>query len=95
MLILREVPEITDDRFWEHGSGGNFVLWLADVGSRLVTVRISTAALSEYDGERFAIDTEKTEAALKRHRDLIQSLAQAKYVEGDSVVTIDKFPARL
>jgi Protein of unknown function (DUF1488) len=102
MLTLHNVPNLVDNQFWEHVrhvSGDrtmNYVLWPADVGSAHVNVRISTTALSEYDGRQFAIDIEKVEAALARHRELIQQLAQSKYRQGDSVVTLDigDFPAR-
>ena len=99
MLRLRDIPNTTDNQFWEHVSAGksmNFVVWPADVGSKFVRVRISTAALSEYDGENFAINAAKTRAALKRHRELIQQLALSKYRQGNSDVTLDvgDFPAR-
>jgi hypothetical protein len=108
MLILRSVPDTTDNQFWEHtadnqfwehvsaGKSMNFVVWPANVGSKFVRVRVSTAALSEYDGENFGIDSAKTKAALERHRELIQQLARSKYRRGDSEVTLDvgDFPAR-
>jgi hypothetical protein len=93
MLILADVPDTADAQFWEHTGGSdasmNFVLWPAHVGPKHVTVRISTRALSDYDGEKFEIDSGKVNAALKRHRDLIQRLAQSKYRQGDNVVTLD------
>jgi hypothetical protein len=99
MLTLRSIPDTTDAQFWEHESGGksmNYIVWPADVDSKLVRVRISTTALSEYDGENFAIDVAKTKTALERHRPLIQQLAQSKYRDGDTDVTLDvgDFPAR-
>lgn len=99
MLTMQSVPDTTDNQFWEHVSGGksmNFVVWPADVGSKLVRVRISSAALSEYDGENFGIDSAKTKAALERHHELIQQLARSKFRQGDSEVTLDigDFPAR-
>jgi Protein of unknown function (DUF1488) len=99
MLTLHKVPNLVDNQFWEHVSGDrtmNYVLWPADVGSAHVNVRISTTALSEYDGGQFTIDIEKIEAALARHRELIQQLARSKYRQGDSVVTLDNrdLPAR-
>jgi hypothetical protein len=96
MLTLHNVPNLVDNQFWERVSGENYVLWPADVGSVNVNVRISTTTLSEYDGKQFTIDIEKVEAALARHRELIQQLAQSKYRQGDSVVTLDigDFPAR-
>ena len=91
MLILRNVPDTMDNYswFWEPASKGksmNFVVWPADIGSQLVRVKISTAALSEYDGKNFGIDTAKTRAALERHRELIQKLAQSKYRQGETDV---------
>lgn len=99
MLALRDVPDTADNQFWEHVNDGksmNFVVWPADAGPNFVRVRISTAALSDYDGDNFGIDTAKTRSALERHRELIQQLAQKKYHVGDSDVTLDigDFPAR-
>jgi hypothetical protein len=53
-------------------------------------------ALGDYDGHPLGINTGEIEAALVRHRDLIQQLAQAKYQSGNSEVTLDvgDFPAR-
>jgi len=92
MLTLRSIPDPTDNQFWGHVSGGkstNFIVWPADVGSKFVRVRISTRALSEYDGESFGIDSAKTRAALARRRATIQQLARSKYRQGDSDVTLD------
>lgn len=99
MLTLRGVPDTTDNQFWDHVSSGksmNFVIWPADLGDKFVRVKISTTALSEYDGESFGIDAEKIKAALERHRELIQQLAQSKYQRGTSNVTLDvgDFPTR-
>jgi hypothetical protein len=65
-------------------------------GAKLVRVRIGVMALGDYDGHALGIRSEEIEAALTRHRDLIQQLAQAKYRESDDEVTLDvgDFPAR-
>jgi hypothetical protein len=102
MLTLRDVPETTSADFWDHVNGSddrsmNFVVWPADAGRQLVRVRISTLALGEYDGKSLGIHTGNVRAALERHRDLIQRLAQAKYGQQPvAVVTLDvgDFPSR-
>jgi hypothetical protein len=102
MLTLRVVPDTTTANFWDHASDGsdrslNFVLWPADVGADFVRVRISTMALGDYDGKSLGIYSGDVRAALERHRDLIQRLAQSKYRPGDAVMMLDigDFPARL
>jgi hypothetical protein len=101
MLILRDVPNPRNVDFWDHKSGDsdhgmNFIVWPADHGAKLVRVRVGLMALGDYDGEPLGINNEKIEAALSRHRDLIQKLAQAKYKAGDDEVTLDTgdFPVR-
>jgi hypothetical protein len=89
MLILRDVPDTTNERFWDHDGPVSYVVWPADVGPDLVKVRISTFGLSECSGEPFAINTAKTKAALVGYRDLIQRLAAAKHRADDSIVTLD------
>ena len=54
-------------------------------------------ALGDYDGHALGINNKEIKAALTRHRDLIQQLAQAKYRAGDDAVALDVggFPAPL
>jgi len=53
-------------------------------------------ALGDYDGRPLGIHSGEVEDALTRNRELIQQLAQAKYRDGDTVVTLDveDFPVR-
>jgi hypothetical protein len=71
----------------------NFILWPADVGPKLIRVRVGLIALGGYDGLSLGIHSGEVEAALTRNRDLIQQLAQR---DGDTEVTLDvgDFPAR-
>ena len=101
MLILRDVPDPKNADFWDHQSGGgdrsmNIIVWPADDGAKLVRVRVGLMALGDYDGHPLGINSGDIEAALTRHRDLIQQLAQAKHRAGDDAVTLDvgEFPAR-
>jgi hypothetical protein len=96
MLTLRNLPDLTDNQYWEHAGNGNFVLWPADDGDQHVVVRISTTALSKYDGDPFTIDIEKTTAALERQRGVVQQRARSKDRRGEGVITLDvgDFPSR-
>jgi hypothetical protein len=53
-------------------------------------------ALGDYDGRPLGIHSGEVEDALTRNRELIQQLAQAKYGDGDTEVTLDveDFPVR-
>jgi hypothetical protein len=86
MLKLGNVPDMSQADFWDHGGGRNesvhYVLWPANVGSILVTVRIPASALN------VGIDTGNAKAALERHRGLIERRAQERYRPGDEVVTL-------
>jgi hypothetical protein len=102
MLILRDVPNPRNVDFWDHEGGDgdrsmNIILWPADDGPKLVRVRIGLMALGDYDAYPLGINNEEVEDALKRHRDLIQQLARAKYRASDDEVTLDvgDFPAPL
>jgi hypothetical protein len=94
MLILRDVPNPRKPGFWDHQSGddnrsANIIIWPADDGAKQVDVRIGLKALGDYDGHPLGISSKEIEAALTKHRDLIQQLAQAKYRPGDGEVTLD------
>jgi hypothetical protein len=100
MLTLREVPDPRNADFWDDTSGSdrsiNIIAWPADIGSKLVRVRVGLMALGDFDSNPLGIHTGEIEAALTLHRDLIQRLAQKKYREGNDEVTLDvgDFPAR-
>jgi hypothetical protein len=101
VLTLRDIPNPRNADFWDHERRDgdhslNFILWPADVGPKLVRVRIGLMALGDYDGHALGIHSGEVEAALTRHRDLIQQLAQAEYRDGNDEVTLDvgDFPAR-
>lgn len=95
MLKLRDVPEPTYEESWEYENGTNgraFIIWPADVGSELVSVRVDVTALSDHiGGDGLGRHTGKIRAALEQYRDVIQELAQSKYQNGVSEVTLDRF----
>jgi hypothetical protein len=101
MLILRDVPDPRNLDFWKHQNGdvgrsANVIIWPADDGSKFVRVRVGLMALGDYDGSPLGINNDAIEAALIRHRDLIQELAQVKYRVGDDdvILDVDDFPTR-
>jgi hypothetical protein len=99
MLILRDVPNPTNQDFWEtqgiEGMTKTFFRWPADDGSNFVLVRISRDAFNQATGQNLGIRNEEVRAALLSYRDLIQDLARAKRQSGDTAVTLDvgDFPA--
>jgi hypothetical protein len=70
MLTLREVPDPRNADFWDDTSGSdrsiNIIVWPADIGSKLVRVRVGLMALGEFDGNPLGIHTGEIEAALTR-----------------------------
>jgi hypothetical protein len=101
MLILRDIPNLKNEDSWarQRRDGDRSVIifvWPADDGAKFVRVRVGVMALGDYDGHPLGINDVEIEAALVRHRDLIQRLAQDKHRAGDDEVTLDvgDFPVR-
>jgi hypothetical protein len=74
MLILRDIPNPTDENCWEYAGGErigqskNYIVWPTDDGPKLVRVKINVTALSDYiAGDGLGMNPGKIEAALGRN----------------------------
>jgi hypothetical protein len=96
-FVLRDVPNTIIEDFWKYIGNRRYLVWPADAGTGFARVLVGVDALGEYDGNDIGVDSTKAKAALEKHRDVIQRLAQSKFREGvaDVVLEVDDFPPKV